>query len=224
MIRYYDFITTKITSLIEEAVYAVLGVGGIESYPLGEYIYQSLLLRMVGFQEQKLKSVMWELATYDYDMRYKLLEKGNRTGEYSKYEKIKDLYDELKSKNKFLCNSYSIDLDTQKLYTDLKDLLKNTNLTSFLEEDFLNFSNYTFSKYTQNTLLPQDLKSVYKRLYEERNRIAHNTLSYQENLPKLKKLSNLDSLKNNYFMWFYVLVVIDENFIQLYKDYIGKIL
>lgn len=229
MIRHFDFITTKITILIEEAICAISGVGhGIETYPLGEYIYQSLVLKMLGFQEQKLKCVMWELASYDYEIRYEFLKQGNRTGEYSKYENITKKYKRIKEKNKCIDNKYSfdsdqIDLICENMHIDMKELFKNTNFIDFKQEDFLKFYDYTYVKITEEPFLSKILKDIYGELYDERNRIAHNTLSYQENLPKLEKLSEINSLKNNYFMWLYVLVVVDEIFIQLYKDYVERI-
>ena len=56
-------------------------------------------------------------------------------------------------------------------------------------------------------------------LYHHRNRIAHNTLSYQQNLPELESLKNETDFSRNYFFWFAILTLIDEIFMVLYKEY-----
>ncbi len=56
-------------------------------------------------------------------------------------------------------------------------------------------------------------------VYRNRNRIAHNILSYQQNLPELDGLRNENDLSRNYFFWYTVLVSIDELFIGMYKKY-----
>lgn len=64
------------------------------------------------------------------------------------------------------------------------------------------------------------LKIYEDHLYRRRNRIAHNTQSYQQNLPTLKTLVNDDYLYENYFVHFSLLVLIDNIFIELFRKYI----
>lgn len=65
------------------------------------------------------------------------------------------------------------------------------------------------------------LKTIYEEyLYKHRNRIAHNTQSYQQNLPTLKTLVNEDFKYDNYFVYFSILVLIDFIFIELYRKYL----
>jgi hypothetical protein len=49
---------------------------------------------MTGFQEQKMKCIMWELATNDYDYRYKRYTQ-TPLGECSSYKEKKDVYKDL---------------------------------------------------------------------------------------------------------------------------------
>lgn len=56
-------------------------------------------------------------------------------------------------------------------------------------------------------------------MYEQRNRLAHNTLSYQQNLPTFSKLLTEDPDARNYFIWFGILTLIDNIFIELYRYY-----
>ncbi len=68
------------------------------------------------------------------------------------------------------------------------------------------------------------LKKIYENnLYKHRNRVAHNTQSYQRNLPTLKTLANENYQYDNYFVWFAILVLIDEIFIILYEKYLKTI-
>lgn len=45
----------------------------IDNYPLREYCLQSIFLRMCGAQEQKLKCILWDLASYDLEFRHTYL-------------------------------------------------------------------------------------------------------------------------------------------------------
>ena len=62
-----DFILSPLSDILEEGFLACQAVGdGIESYPLCDYVLQSLFLKLTGAQEQKLKCICWDLATKDY--------------------------------------------------------------------------------------------------------------------------------------------------------------
>ncbi len=65
-----------------------------------------------------------------------------------------------------------------------------------------------------------NLNDIYSILYKHRNRCAHNTQSYQQNLPTLKTLANEDYQYENYFVRFAILILIDKVFIELYKKYL----
>ena len=67
MNNHTEFILSPITGILKDVVSASTGIGsGIETYPLCDYIMQSVFLKMTGFQEQKMKCICWELATNDY--------------------------------------------------------------------------------------------------------------------------------------------------------------
>lgn len=66
------FILSPLSDILKNATSATFGLrNGIETYPTFDYILQSVFLKMTGAQEQKMKCICWELATYDYDYRYK---------------------------------------------------------------------------------------------------------------------------------------------------------
>ena len=63
----------------------------------------------------------------------------------------------------------------------------------------------------------------YEELYNNRNKLAHNTLSYQDNLPSLKSLQNESDNSRNYFVWFFILVLIDKIFMDLFQIYMAEL-
>ena len=73
------------------------------------------------------------------------------------------------------------------------------------------------SKLFMNTQMRCFLFNINEQLRKERNRCAHNLRSYQQNLPDLLYLSQEDNKYNNYFFYFWILVVIDKVYIELYK-------
>lgn len=52
-----------------------------------------------------------------------------------------------------------------------------------------------------------------------RNRLAHNTVSYQRNFPKLYDLEDEGFGDSNYFVWFFILIIIDKILIKLYNQF-----
>ena len=56
---------------------------------------QSVFLKMAGAQEQKMKCICWELATEDYEYRYKRYNGKWDLGECSNYEAKKIVYQDL---------------------------------------------------------------------------------------------------------------------------------
>ena len=67
---------------------------GIEMYPLWDNIMQSIFMKMTGAQEQKMKCIVWELATHDYEYRYMRFTK-NQLGECSNYSEKQKIYKDI---------------------------------------------------------------------------------------------------------------------------------
>ena len=91
------FILSPISNILKEAVIACAGIGnGIEAQSVSEYVLQTAFLKMTGASEQKLKCICWEIATYDYEYRYKYLKKKISVyGECSSYDAKTSIYDDL---------------------------------------------------------------------------------------------------------------------------------
>lgn len=89
-----DFILEPISGLLKDAVAASSGIGyGIETFPLCDYIVQSVFLKLTGFQEQKMKCICWEMASVDFEYRYVFTK--NPLGECSSYTEKQKIYIEV---------------------------------------------------------------------------------------------------------------------------------
>lgn len=106
--------------------------------------------------------------------------------------------------------------------------LNESNIILWKEHEFSEFSDNWEKKIMGNQITPKDaslLGNVLQNFYEDvvythRNRCAHNTFSYQQNLPTLSTLASKEFLDQNYFYRFAMLIVIDEVFLRLYKKYV----
>ena len=73
----------------------------------------------------------------------------------------------------------------------------------------------------EKSLLPSHLSELYTHeVFFHRNRCAHNLTSYQSNLPSLDVIANQKEGEDNYFVRFWLIILIDEIFMRLYKYYI----
>lgn len=109
------FIKTPITGILEEATIVTARCEmAMHEQPLCDYIMQSIFLKMTGFQEQKLKSIHWMLATEDYDYRHSFLDQKNRNA--SDYN----------DKNKVLVKLYSSIRNNDSSYSGLSEDERNT--------------------------------------------------------------------------------------------------
>lgn len=235
--KHNEFIQTPIFNILQECVLACNGLDdGIETQPLHEYIMQSVFLKMTGASDQKLKCICWEMATEDYEYRYKYL--GNSYGECSRYDDKNKIYKEIienikKYEPSF--NASSLISNKAKFLNDLKDqikiLIEKSIISKWLEREFAFFKSKNGSgnvKATQicnpSNLLENLLQSDFiKYVYNHRNRCAHNLISYQENLPTLSTLADENYKYQNYFYRFYILILLDEIFMKLYYKYLETI-
>lgn len=70
------------------------------------------------------------------------------------------------------------------------------------------------------SLFGKDVEEDYNEIvYAHRNRLAHNTTSYQRHLPRFETMKAEEYHWHNYPYRYFLLVLIDSVFIKLYKDY-----
>ncbi|MFG1497859.1 hypothetical protein ABMA57_14605 [Saccharospirillum sp. HFRX-1] len=243
-----NFILSSISTMLEDAASATNSTSdGIETFPLCDYIMQSVFLKMTGALEQKMKSITWEMATNNYEYRYKRYSK-KPLGECSSYQEktsvYKDLIDQIEKVKNRSFNPSSI--NKSKILSDttmqVENSFFNSNLMIWAQRSFNDYraiwslvSEVFFIKdksnlFTDKSQLPSpvsnrnSLVDMYtKHLYRHRNKIAHNTLSYQQNLPTLNTLVDIDYKYDNYFVYFSILILIDEIFITLFNEYLNSL-
>lgn len=250
-----DFILTPISSVLKDGVSACKGISGaIENIAVCDYIMQSLFLRMTGFQEQKLKCICWDLATGDYEYRFKRFAQ-KPLGECSCYDEKNTVMNDLIG----IIKKYDTDFDTetaidknilkQYVFSTLESIFRGSVLKSWAEHQYQDFEKIyvniqtncflkkgdksfsLFAKCDNCNMMDrrtkvrtcgslQNLAFIFEQLYKHRNRCAHNTSSYQQNLPTLKSLSTPEYIYENYFVRFFVLMLIDRIFELLYQRYL----
>lgn len=240
-VNHNKFILSPVSNILKDVVSASSGIGdGIETYPLCDYVMQSVFLKMTGAQEQKMKCIVWELATNDYDYRYERFTK-SPLGECSNYTEKKTIYNDLIKQiekymgSSFVLNSIEKNNILQKTNKLITDTFLGTNLLIWTQMSFNEYEiiwNAISDEYfaiKKELLLKKDnisstgkaLFEMYEEhLYKHRNRVAHNTLSYQQNLPTLNTLEKNDYLYNNYFIYFSIIILIDNTIMYLYNEYL----
>lgn len=264
MVNHNDFILEPIINILKKGISSLSNLGDtIETYPVQEHILRSIFIEMTGSQEQKMKCILWTLATYDYEFRYDFLKKNRDYGECSDLKDKSKVYGVLTKQIESLNPLENIEFKKIIFPDDETNHIKNNKIAL---DKFLSHSNTNsiFEKYikmfqgneitskslflpsnsqlftNKNQLLKNknknkddvgdddgddDLKKyviseIYYRLYKHRNRCAHNTLSYQKNLPTLNNLDSEAYKFDNYYIRFLILIFIDTIFIKTYEKYL----
>ena len=244
MSKHSKFILTPITEVIDAALSATKYLGnGLETIPISEYVIDSLFLKMTGFQEQKLKCIAWEMATNDFEYRRDFIRESPKLGEYSTYDSKKIICQKIIELIKKMDNSFDINNFNKKIIKEatinyMESSLNETNLSIWNQKEYNYFKDNIrniivleqflnpelFGKVkTKKNNIDNKLKLNYERMYNQRNKVAHNVTSYQQNLPSLNKLREENEESRNYFIWFAILVLIDNVFMELYKEYEKKL-
>lgn len=235
-----DFILTPLFEELKVGISACRAIGdGIETYPLSEYIMQSLFLKLTGAQEQKMKCICWDIATLDYEYRYEYQNKKGY-GECSDWKSKNGVYNDIieaiqKVDSAFTPNTLidaSFLSDTLNKIMNLYDnsvlsVWQNKELAFYKQEysSILNFNQ--IGKPKQNNakvfqLFQSTLKDKFEMIvYKHRNRCAHNTLSYQINKPDLSVLSSKDYEYHSYFFRYAIIVLIDSIYMRLFRKYLS---
>lgn len=223
MSKHGTFIYKPIESIIEEACTATLSIGvGIETFPLSGYLLQTIFINMTGFQEQKLKCIAWDIATEDFEFRRTFLNEGDKG--FSTYESKNSLYRSLIGMLgiKEIPNDIRKDMKN-KIPKIMSGILKDSTVIYWNEPQYKFFmekfqEEIIIDNFGKQNLLSDKLNSIYSDLYYHRNKIAHNTSSYQHNLPTLIQLEKFESTDQNFLIWFFELILIDRMFIYLFHE------
>ena len=233
-----DFIISDIFDVVDDAIMSTSSIGqNIDHYSLCEYLFQSVFLRLTGYQEQKLKCLLWEIASDDLDFRYKYLSGSVKVNECSQLSDKNIVYNILKKtledkNHPFL---FPDEIEINRQISEIKDNLISKFETSvfrkWLPREYSRFiefsSNIRYKRdgyFTLKSIFGGDnyLNEAFDKLYRHRNRCAHNLLSYQSNVPKLLDFTKDVDGSDNYFTRILLLCMIDNVFTRMFKFYINN--
>ena len=244
--RHKSFIETPLLKLLHDVVSDSNNISnGMEFYATSGYILHSIFLRMTGAQEQKFKCVCWDMATVDYEYRYARYSKWE-LGECSKLKDKSVVFGDLVNAVRVLKPHFKVfgggAVDKQAFLNqtleDIRKELDNSNLVKAYPKEYTEFltifsnlhhnnieagsqlfkssEHLTFETMTEENVLA----ATYALLYKHRNRCAHNTLSYQNNIPTFQELNDVNIQKYyNIFLFVAILITIDNLLIRVYKKY-----
>lgn len=140
-----DFILTPISKVLEDVYNATDCIEvSIDTYPLCDYIMQSLFLKMTGFQEQKMKCVCWELASIDFNFRRETFENWPYST-CSEYKHKNQIFGKMYALLSERIPNYEFTLDQRKcLIRKTKDTVdafyNGSNLKNWLEKSYYEYS------------------------------------------------------------------------------------
>ena len=250
-----DFILTPISKVLDDVHNATDCISvSIDTYPLCDYIIQSLFIKMTGFQEQKLKCICWELASIDYDFRRETFESWPYST-CSEYKHKNSIFSKMYSLLRERIPMFEFSKEEKRMFIDdAKNVVirfyKESKMQSWLEKEYHDFS-MAFDYISEDCILTggktmalfaqceqcslkgsknkprschfpegQSMHEMYKELYANRNRCAHNVSSYQQNLPHLNTMASPSYIYRNYLLHFAILVFIDNVFISMYMKWL----
>ena len=118
--------------------------------------------------------------------------------------------------------------------TEFTNLVKGSSFGLWAQKDVTNWvklytrilqcSDFANKKNETTNLLGGGLVKLYKSaVYDYRNKCAHNTTSYQRNLPTFDVLADNQYPKQSFFIRYSLLILMDWIFIRLYKYYLSVI-
>lgn len=243
MLRNEDIINRPASSLLEEFSFATASLrGDFEDFPLLDYLLESLLLKLTGFQEQKLKAITWEMGSNDLEFRRKLLN-DLKLGEYSSLESKKTVFSELiklfsKSGDSSIIdtvidNNFKKEI-MEKVHSEMDSCFKNAGISLLASREYRLYNENRKIKFNTNqflckkdnkppVLLEGGLTEIYDDLYSRRNSIAHNVRSAKPKTPTLEDLSKTVKNPKNYFDYFTLILLIDKIFCEVYFKFINNL-
>ena len=246
--NHLPFILKLATEIVKEAIWSLNATNsGIETYPISSYLLHSLFLKLTGAQEQKLKCICWELACRDYEYRFERFER-NRYSECSDYDDKNMVYKDILNAIKKHDDSFLITDDiknnilnvwkdsTRQLfehsvlchnfkrkYDEYKELIIDVDKEWIMNNNQLFTKEDNISRAARIKTFNLGLQGLFKKyIYVERNRCAHNTRSYQHNLPSIKELVSPEHKLQNYFLFMSVIILLDEIYKTLFETYLEK--
>lgn len=238
MAKHSDFILTPTSEILEEAGVAIGNQAcGIENFPLKEYFLQSLFLKLTGAQEQKCKCILWDVGTYDYEIRYQFF--GSRSesiGECSALAAKNKIFKAVKDRLEFLKSPLKIDDEIRKpcienVRTQITDFYERCRSQGWSPGEYDEYES-VFGQmglrhfYQKSNLLADGKSPGWASIYDmavfrHRNRCAHNLLSYQGNKPGFALLKE-EYKYWNYYLRYALILLVDAILSDVYRQWLEK--
>ena len=172
-----------------------------------------------------MRNICWEVATLDLLYRYQTLQGRVSYGEFSTLDDKKSVFSLLKEKTKEYGGELNLDTKKAGILDEVKNQMEEAMKDSLIARSFPDeYHRYEIFVKTwkedhfakTNQLLGGNLEKVYDALYKQRNRCAHNTASYQQDMLTLTEMQDSQMLNSNYFSYFAILLLLDKIFIESY--------
>lgn len=232
-----NFILSDIFDIIEEGFNSVATIPeDLTSYPIVEYILPTIFLKVTGYQEQKIKCILWQLATHDFDFRYKYLKGEFNLGEGSNWSDKNLVFGKLKEQIKKHCLSDGVTEDeAREVFNNAKDrflnIVEGSKFKIWLPRDYERFLGFIRkfgdfpNGYLHKGLLGdhKSLRSCFDHAIDHRNNCAHNIVVFQNNVPSLSMIKDDTESFENYFSRLFVIALIDKSLSSQYSHYIKNL-
>ena len=179
---------------------------------------------------------MWEMATDDYEFRYQNIFQKN-LGECSNVKDKQEIFRHLIRQIRIKDSNYSIpEISRETIVNTTKNVMRTvfegTILKTCSEREFKSYldisKSFTKSSFgVGEQLFCGNVSGVnaiefYDRfLYRQRNRLAHNTTSYLENIPGFSSLADPNDILRNYFLFYAYLMMMDGVFVEAFNKYLS---
>jgi hypothetical protein len=145
-------------------------------------------------------------------------------------DKLKDIVNSTKNDLKKFYDTSNLSSWLNKQYLEFETLLSNCSDVCLLYRNKQNLYAELFrhcdncaqkAKAIRGSICKiSKLSEAYNAMIHQRNRYAHNTSSFQKNLPSLDTLNSEKYVLENFFVRFFLLIVIDKIFIELFNRYL----
>ena len=242
MPKHSEFILTPISEILSEAGVAIGNQPrGIDDYPLKEYFLQSVFLRLTGAQEQKCKCILWDVGTYDYNIRYRFFGgRGGGIGECSALDDKNKIFRSLEE-----CVTLSIGNAERTKYINesssaVGDFFDKCASHGWPRQEFDEFeaafqqvTNANVYQLTKSKSNPAKIlkdttnlkvEEVYElSVYRHRNRCAHNLLSFQGNKPSFALMRSDEYKYWNYYLRYALILLVDKVMTNAYKQWVEQV-
>lgn len=183
------------------------------STPQTYFFLSMLFLQSVGFMEQKISCIVWEIGYREHLNRYNIFEDYGM--ESIEYKKLNALYKKLiKDKNETL----TISIKHNSILQDIKKIVQTSD--SLFEELHYNF--FVLEKELLSSTDKKDSQKLIEVLREQRNFIAHFKSFYPDKsiISFCGKDENNKNIRfEDFLLYLAVLMKLDEKFIEAFKSY-----